>query len=432
MKIKFSNCLTWLLGLYLVTSVHVVVEMPIVYSILRVFRLASIPFLMFTVISLLPQQPLKKIKRVFWLSLPPIILLTINVLQVFALPSDVRAIHITGSIMFTAWFLLYIAIILDLNVTNVDKIKKRIFIILIMIFGVGILQYPQVVLQSGAGIDAALSGYGQLDERLQLFGIFGSSNEDANGFVTLFPLALLWVETQKGFKRKALRLFLLIYFPILLIFNGTRTALLISFPLLTTIFYWRLSLNKILCLSGPVAAVCVGIFSFAEQLMAHNFSEESQGGGTFGWRVEHAWMPAINYTLAHSPIFGFGSRGWEFICQAEGLFNPETHEAIPSHSGYVWVFASWGALGLFSYVMFLLILLAESFKLSTSTMGEVSMFGKGLFCSIIGYCFWAFISNVMWPQGWTILISLGILIACLKILESSEEESISNEYIEDG
>jgi hypothetical protein len=431
MKIKLSNCLTWLLGIYLLTSVHVIAEIPTVNSVMRVFRLASIPFLMFAVINLLPQQPLNKVKRVFWLSLPPIILLAINVLQVVALPADVQAIHITGSVKFTAWFLLYIAIILDLNATTVDKIKKRTFIFLTIIFGVGILLYVPIVMLSGAGIGSALSGYGQLDERLQLFGIFGSSNEDANGFVTLFPLALLWVETQKGFNRKALRLLLLIYFPIVLIFNGTRTALLISFPLLTTLFYWRLSLNKMLCLAGPVAAVCVFILPFAEKLLFHNFSEESQGGGSFGWRVEHAWTPAINYTLAHSPVFGFGSRGWEFICQVKGLINPETLEAIPSHSGYVWAFASWGALGLVAYVMFLLILLVESFKLSTSAIDEVSMFGKALFCSIIGYCFWAFISNVMWDQGWTILISLAILIACLKILVS-REEGVRDEYIEDG
>jgi hypothetical protein len=431
MKIKLSNCLTWLLWIFIIVSVHVIAKMPAANSVIRLFRLTTIPFLAFVVITvLLPQQPLNKVKRVFFLCFPPIVLLFINLFQIIALPTDVRSTHITGSVKFTAWFLLYIAIILDLNSTNVHKIKNRVFMILTIIFGVGILQYPQVIIQSGAGIGAALSGYGQLDERFQLYGIFGSSNEDANGFVTLFPLALLWIETQKGLRRKVLRLMLLMYFPLILIFNGTRTALLISFPLITTLFYWRLSLKKLLGLAGPLAAVCIGIFSLSEKLVAHNFSEESQGGGSFGWRVEHVWTPAINYTLSHSPVFGFGSRGWEFMCQAKGLFNPETGEAISPHSGYVWALTSWGVLGLVAYVMFLLVLLLESFKLSRSTIEEVSIFGRALLCSCIGYCFWAFISNVIWDQGWMILISLAILIACLKILEVREEEAIKNEYIE--
>ncbi len=92
----------------------------------------------------------------------------------------------------------------------------------------------------------------------------------------------------------------------------------------------------------------------------------------------------------------------------------------PSHSGYVWAFASWGVLGLIAYVSFLLILLLEAFKLSQSADFDIAYHGKALFCSVTGYCIWAFISNVMFSQGWIILMSLGILIAAFKFIELSD------------
>ncbi|NJM96498.1 MAG: hypothetical protein HC800_04165 [Phormidesmis sp. RL_2_1] len=60
MKIKAEDFLTPLFCFYLVTSVHVVAETPSVNSFIRLFRLATIPFLLFTIVALLPRQTMQK------------------------------------------------------------------------------------------------------------------------------------------------------------------------------------------------------------------------------------------------------------------------------------------------------------------------------------------------------------------------------------
>ncbi|NJM96496.1 MAG: hypothetical protein HC800_04155 [Phormidesmis sp. RL_2_1] len=184
---------------------------------------------------------------------------------------------------------------------------------------------------------------------------------------------------------------------------------------MTTWFYWRISLYRFLCIAGPLALLGAGMAAASETIVNRFFAAESQGGGTLGWRLEHAWVPTINYTMEHSPLFGFGSRGWEFVAELLNVIDPLTDEVVPSHSGYVWAFVAWGALGALTYVGFLVVLLFEAFKLSMVKNKEVATTGRALLCSVVGYCLWAFISNVMWPQGWLILISLAILIACLKV-----------------
>ena len=420
MKLKISNLLIALIVINMISSIHVLADLSPFNTIIRLFRLATIPLLIASIVVLLPRQPLAKLRESILLCLSPIILICINLLQLFALPDVLISTHATGSARFTTWFLLYIATILALNSTTVDKVKNAIFILLVAIFAVGILQYPRIILQAGGQLGTALSNYGQVDSRYQLAGIFGSANEDANGLITLFPLALLWIERQKGMKRSLLRWMLLIYFPLVLVFNGTRTALIVSFPLITLLFYWRLSLKQFLLWIGPLATASLVVIQASASLINRVFGQESQGSGSLGWRIEHAWVPSIDYTWAKSPLFGFGSRGWEYVSVQLQIFDLEGM-AEPAHSGYVWVFVSWGALGLFAYVAFLGLLLAQAFVLSLSENSEIAIAGRALLCSVIGYCLWAFISNVMWPQGWLILLLVATMIACLKI--SAREES---------
>lgn len=428
MKVKISDFLTLLIGIYLISSVEVLRNVQSVHSVMRLFRFATVPLLFLTVLILLPQQPIDKIKRMSWLCLPPIILLSINLLQLFALPAEVLPTHTTGSVRFTAWFLLHIAVILNINSATVEKIRSRTLFVLLLLFVVGIAQYPLIIAQAGGSLGGALSNYGQLGARYQLSGLFGSANEDANGFVTLLPLMLWWIEGRSNPKRRIFRFVLLLYFPFILIFNGTRTALLCSFPIVTILFYWRLSLNQLLYMAGPLMAVLVGLLAASQRFVALFFEKESQGGGTLGWRIEHAWIPTTDYTLANSPLFGYGSRGWDFLCQKLGILNPLTREVVPAHSGYVWSFVTWGSIGFLVYITFLLVLLTESFKLSRSDSYDISRMGRALLCAVVGYCFWAFISNVMWPQGWLVLLSLATLIACLKTtaLEAAKDPPLTD------
>lgn len=418
MKIKATNFVLPIYGFYLITSVYAVSVIPVVHGFVRIFRFITLPILFFTVLVLLPRQLSSKLSKLIFLLIPPLILLLVNFLQLFALSGVALSTHITGSTKFFAWFLLYFAAILCLNTTSVGKIKRVLLIVMVSIFVIGILQYPKIILDAGAGLSTALTNYGQNNERYQLAGIFGSANEDANGFVTLLPLTLWSIEKQTGWKKKILRCSLLLYFPLIMVFNGTRTALLISMPVVLMIFYSKLSLKNIPYILGPFSALGLLITQLSNTFLGRFFSQESEGGGSFGWRVEQVWIPSIQHTLSNSPLFGFGSRGWEFLTVDIGLLKSDGVRLISSHSGYVWTLVAWGGIGFLAYVSFLLILLIEAFQLSKSNNTDTAMAGRALFASMIGYCLWAFISNVMQAQGWLTLISLATLIASFKFSNS--------------
>ena len=138
MKIKISDFLIVLLAMLLVYSIETVQGVAPINSLFRLVRVACVPLLLFVIAVLLPQQPLSKVRQLFFLIVPPLGLMLINILQLFALPAAVLPTHTTGSARFTAWFLLYFAILLNLNALTVKKMKKKIFFFLTMVFFVGI------------------------------------------------------------------------------------------------------------------------------------------------------------------------------------------------------------------------------------------------------------------------------------------------------
>ena len=418
MKIRAAIIPIFLMSLYLVLSIHKVSTISTIASVMRLFRFGTIPILLLFILDLLPKWKQKQAERLFVMSLPIIIILFVTLFQLIALPSDVLSTHITGSVRPISWSLAYLCVLLVLNPSVAREYKKIFLTLLLLIFLVGILQYPHLILKSGVGISSIFSNYGQLQSRVQIHGIFGSANEDANGLMTLFPIALLCIETTHGLKKKILRFIIFIFFPIALLFNGTRTALLISFPLITFLFYSNLSFKRtfIFLLGAPILSGLSLLFGY--DFFERAFIEDIEGGGTIGWRLEQVWIPAINHTLENSPIFGFGSRGWEYVAQQVGSINSEGGP-IPPHSGYFVVYISWGIIGLAAYLAFLLILLTESFQLAQSKRVDIAKPSKALFCSVVAYCIWAFISNANEEQGWLILFVIGSLIASLKIIEFS-------------
>ena len=425
MKIRAAIIPIFLMSLYLVLSIHKVATISAIASVMRLFRFGTIPILSFFILDLLTKLKQKQAKHLFLMSLPIIIILFVTLFQLIALPSVVLSTHITGSIRPISWSLAYLCVLLVLNPSVAREYKNIFLTLLLLIFLVGILQYPHLILKSGVGISSILSNYGQLQGRVQNHGIFGSANEDANGLIALFPIALLWIEQTHGLKKKILKFIIFIFFPIALLFNGTRTALLISFPLITFLFYSNLSFKRtfIFVLASPILAGVFLLFGYG--FFERAFIEDVEGGGTLGWRLEHAWIPAINHTLENSPIFGFGSRGWEYVAQQAELITPDGG-LIPPHSGYVWVYISWGVIGLAAYLAFLLILLTESFRLAQSKKLEVAKPSKALFCSVVAYCLWSFISNANAEQAWLILFVIGSLIASLKIIEFSSRDKPLN------
>ena len=422
MKVNASKIIIPLLCFYLVMGIHLLDSS--LESILRVFRLMTVPVLIFIILALAPKIRLVQAKRLSWLGLPIIILFLINLLQLVVLPKDVIETHITGSIRFTAWFGTYLCALFSLNPSSAFDYKKNILKVLLIVFLIGVFIYPFIMLGSGVSLSTVLAGYGDSADRVQNSGIFGSANEDANGLMTIFPIALFFLEQMKGIKKTIFKWILFSFFPFLLLYNGTRTTLFFTLPIILVVFYSKLSLKGLIRLALIVAVPIGFTLPFISSFMNQAFASQASGdGGSFTWRVDYVWTPAIEYTQKYSPIFGFGSRGWEYVAQQLSLFinnSGRTEDIISTHSGYVWTFISWGGVGFCTYILFLVVLLIESFRLSQLQNKESQILGRALFCSVFGYCTWAYISNVMYSQGWVILISLATLIAATKISIYSE------------
>ena len=416
MKIKISQILIVLLCFYLIFGIYLLDAS--FESILRIFRFITLPILILITFALIPKIKLIRLKKLIWLGLPILILFFINLLQLFAIPKDAIEMHITGSVKFTAWFGTYLCSLLSLNPTSALQYKKYISNVLLIIFLIGVAIYPIIMISSGISLSTVLAGYGAAEDRVQNSGIFGSANEDANGLMTLFPIALVFLEQVEGNKKIIFKFVLFSFFPFLLLYNGTRTTLLFTLPVILVLFYSKLSLKGLvrLLLMGamPLLLSVPFIATFIDRAFASNTGGK---GDSYAWRLTEVWTPAIEYTEKYSPIFGFGSRGWEYMSEQLGLLA----EGLPlsTHSGYIWAFVSWGALGLLAYILFFIVLLIESFRLSQLPNTELSTFGRALFCSVLAYCIWAYISNVFWAQGWVILVSLATLIAATKIIAST-------------
>ena len=424
MKFKVSQCIIPLICFYLVAELHCLERA--LESTLRIFRLITIPALFIFYIILIRKKRFSNFKKLGFLELPIIILFLINLIQLFIIPKDAIEMHITGSVKFTAWFGLYLTSLLSLNLSSALKYKMVLLNTLATIFLIGIAIYPFIIITSGTTLSSVLTGYGDTADRIQNSGLFGSANEDANGLMTLLPFALLFVEKIKGVHKSILRYSLFIFFPFLLIYNGTRTTLFFTLPITLILFYSELSLKGLLKLILILLTPLIIIFPFISSFLNQAFSAQLAGdGGSFTWRVENVWNPAIEYTQRYSPIFGFGSRGWEYIANPLDLFTRggiQSGNLISPHSGYVWAFVSWGGIGLCMYLLFLIILLAESFKISQLHNKHLAMLGRALFCSVFSYCTWSYISNVMWAQGWIILVTIAILIASAKVIPSVESK----------
>ena len=416
MKIKISQIVIVLLCFYLIFGIFL---LDVSFDrILRIFRFMTLPILILIIFALTPKIKLIRLKKLIWLGLPILLLFFINLLQLFAIPKDAIEVHITGSIKFTAWFGTYLCSLLSLNPTSALQYKKYISNVLLIIFLIGVATYPIIIISSGNSLSTVLAGYGAAEDRVQNSGLFGSANEDANGLMTLFPIALVFLEQVEGNKKIIFKFVLFSFFPFLLLYNGTRITLLFTLPVILVLFYSKLSLKGLVRLLLMGATPLLLSVPFIATFMDRAFASNTGGkGDSYAWRLTEVWTPAIEYTEKYSPIFGFGSRGWEYISEQLGLLA----EGLPlsTHSGYIWAFVSWGALGLLAYILFLIVLLIESFRLSQLPNTELSTFGRALFCSVLAYCIWAYISNVFWAQGWVILVSLATLIAATKIIAST-------------
>jgi hypothetical protein len=343
---------------------------------------------------------------------PMIGLLCILIFQFFVIPKDAVSMHSTGAVRYVSWALGYIGLLSTLNYKNSIRVLHIFTVALIILFILLILQYPAIIASSGYSLAAAIQLYGQ--NIIKMNGIFAAANEDANGAMTLLPFFLAYTEQQTGIKKWFFRVFALGVSPIMIFFNGTRTALFFIYPLVLLLFYSNVSVKKLLTLFPLIAVAGVIMRSVGTTFAEKAFNEESQGGGTSAWRIEHVWAPTFNYGSDISPVWGFGVRGWEYVCQQSGIWG-ETGSGESPHNIYLWIFISWGIVGLMIHFLFLLILLFHSFRLVGFPDREISIYAKACFCSLAAYLVWASISNANIDICWLILIMIASSIAALSI-----------------
>jgi hypothetical protein len=386
------------------------------FSFSGAIRLIGIPLLILVIADSVTTKRVRK--GIIPFLIPMVLLLGILVLQFFVIPKDAVLMHSTGIVRYVSWALGYIALLATLNQNNSLRVLHIFTGTLTTLFVLLIIQYPAIIANSGYSLAAAAQLYGQ--NIIKMNGIFGAANEDGNGAMALLPFFLAYTGQQAGIKKYLCGVFILVISPLMIFFNGTRTALFFIYPLVLFLFYSNLSIRRVLMLVPLLATVGIMIRSIASTVAEKTFSGDLEGGGTSGWRIEQVWTPTFNYGVDASPVFGFGVRGWEYVCQQAGVFG-ETGKGESPHNIYLWIFISWGLVGFIVHIFFLLILLFYSFRLVGSPNREISNYAKASFCSLSAYLVWASISNANIDIAWLILIMISASIAALSIMARAQK-----------
>lgn len=424
MKIKQ---ITILLGIYIAEYLLTIPQIgssfahirPGGFSLLGVVRFAGLPVLSFLLFEKLKSQRIAKVGNRYWLEmiLPIVAFLILLIAQVFLIPRSGLSGHLSGSPDYVFRNLLYLCIILNINAKNAGKVIKVISVLFAITFFYNLIQYPFVIHSSGVSIASVLSSYGQ-QSKVKTFGLFNAANEDANAMMTLLPFALLYIDQLHGLKRKTLRIVLILLMPLALLFNGTRTALIITFPLILFLYYTDLSLKKVVRFS-PLLIPIVGLAVVgASGFVSSAFTKEAEDGGSLGWRFEEVWIPAVNYTSEHSPLVGLGSLGWNYVSRAAqiGYGFGQNFDIKPAHNLYVWFFVSWGAIGLAFLLIFMFGLLRSSLQLSHLKKSNLASLSKACFCSVCAYVIWGGISNAFMGSGFNMLYGTALIVASMRVL----------------
>lgn len=386
------------------------------FSFSGAVRLIGIPILSFIILDSVKKRGLKKEVVIFLI--PMICLFMTWILQFFVIPKDAIPMHSTGVVRYISWSLEYISLLLILNQKNSLKIVTIFATTLTILFFLLIIQYPAIILNSKYSFSDVIQLYGTI----KMNGIWGGANEDANGAMTLLPFFLAYTEQKKGWKRVSCRIFAFIICPTMIFFNGTRTALIFIYPLVLFLFYSNLSIKKIIKFSPILIILGMALQSVGGRIAETTFSNDLEGGGTSGWRIEHVWTPAFNYALDTSPILGFGVRGWEYVSSLPGVLSVTEEGGASPHNIYLWIFISWGLVGLIFYFSLLIILFFHSFRLTKDNDRKIAIYAKASFCSLIAYLIWGLISNAHIDIGWLVLIMIATSVVALNLKGTSKKQ----------
>ena len=123
-----------------------------------------------------------------------------------------------------------------------------------------------------------------------------------------------------------------------------------------------------------------------------------------------------------SPILGFGVRGWEYVSSLPGVLSVTEEGGVSPHNIYLWIFISWGLVGLVFYLFLLIILFFHSFRLTKDNDRKIAIYAKASFCSLIAYIIWGLISNAHIDIGWLVLIMIATSVVALNLKGTSKKQ----------
>lgn len=250
-----------------------------------------------------------------------------------------------------------------------------------------------------------------------------SANEDALILAVSFPFIFL----LKSNKIKWISI--VYYFYFLILYNSTRSAILMSSMALIMMLYPKFKKMKVL--------YAILIFSFLigssgiylEYILNDSFFSkgisaiENYGEGNFTGRVAGIWLPIVEQTLKESPIFGFGAKDYlekmygVTYCNAGARM---VYSARSPHNFFIMFLFSWGAVGLIAISIIYFYYMCLSYKLFLCCNNTLS---AALFSSWVSFTGMNFIANSFSYRGWTILTLLILLTYFMTVYNSMQNQS---------
>ncbi len=334
------------------------------------------------------------------------------------------SMNLQGSVKYFYYFG-FLAIALYGTIVYSDhSIRTLLNASMILFFSV-LIFYPYLIVNSGQDPLTRLLSEGNREHFL-----LGASNEDAHFMTTLFMLVFVKVR-----KHKLLTIALACLFYLALIYNGTRSALVIAF-LLPIIFY-ILYKRKFVMSAIVVSIIVILTLPYLTTFFQSKFEKDlaildntekvvsgQEHGGSLAFRITRVWAPTITHTLKRSPFVGFGSNGFYLASQKV------LGEAASPHNFFIWTFVNWGFIGLFLMLMLFYIPISYAWKAYMRESNQDELFTIiALLCAWFQFIVWSMVANSDNAEGWVILCMLIVFSIAIKYKDFSRDLLSTHEGI---
>lgn len=330
---------------------------------------------------------------------------------------DYAVYNLQGSVKFLFYFGIIMISLYGAIVYSDQSIHILLNICLFMFLSV-LIFYPYVIAESGESFMTRL-----LQGERRLYFLLRAGNEDAHFMTTLAMLAFV-----KMRKYKILCIAIAAFFYVALIYNGTRSALMLSF-ILPVLFYILLKrkfitssivVGLIVLVSLPTLTTFLET-KFEKDLAVLEKTDEVMEGekveGNLSWRIAYLWMPTVKYTLEHSPIIGNGSNGFDIVA----VRILKTVGGSP-HNFFVWSFVNWGAIGLILVLALMGTSIRYIWQAYWRDKDENDQYVNiALLCAWMEFIVWSLIANSNNDEGWTIICILVVFSICVKYKHFSRD-----------